>query len=63
VVYFWLNKTITSTTFLTGLLVMLCIALLGTGSVTISPSQVLLILASSIGLISVSKTGSVIEPI
>ena len=60
---FWTDRTVTSTIFLMGLLGMLCILSLGTGAVTISPSQVLSILSSAIGLASVTESASAIDSI
>jgi iron complex transport system permease protein len=60
---FWTDTKVAGTIFLTCLLGMLCIASLGTGAVTISPSQVLSILASAIGLISATETDSVVDSI
>ena len=55
------KSTVTSALFLTCLLGLLCIVSLGTGAVTISPSQVLSILANAIGLISSSEASSIID--
>lgn len=55
------KATLTSPFFLTCLLVVLCIASLGTGAVTISPSQVLSILSSAIGYISTTDASHIID--
>lgn len=58
---FWTKTTVTSTFFLTCLLAVLCIVSLGTGAVAISASQVLSILANTIGLISATEVTSIID--
>jgi len=60
---FWTDRTVTSTILLLGLLGVLCIVSLGTGAVTISPSQVLTILSSTIGLVSATESISAIDSI
>jgi iron complex transport system permease protein len=60
---FWTDRTVTCTIFLLGLLGVLCIVSLGTGAVTISPSQVLTILSSAIGLVSATESDSAINSI
>ena len=60
---FWTDRTVTCTIFLLGLLGVLCIVSLVTGAVTISPSKVLTILSSAIGLVSTTESDSAINSI